>query len=509
MILEGIVTTVGPDGAVNIAPMGPHVDEAMRRFTLRPFPTAQTYKNLCAHGEGVLHVTDDVLVLAQAAVGRVEPPPLLRPAEQVRGFVLSEACRYYEFRVVAMDTSEPRLRITCEVVHAARQRDFFGFNRAMNAVVEAAILATRTHLLSRAEIDAAYARLGVIVGKTGGPREREAFEFLQRYVAHQGGGPTAGSGWACVRAPSRLHFGLLGLPAAAGHWPDLEGHVTVPARHFGGAGLMVREPGVELAVRFSDRWSAEGPSADRALAFARRCTEVPCEVVVRRCAPEHAGLGTGTQLGLAVARALAALHGDSAPANELARRVGRGLRSAIGIHGFARGGFLVEGGKAVADEISPLVARVDFPDEWRLVIGLPAAVQGLHGAAESRAFGGGVSTTLQTADALCRLVLLGMLPALESRDLRAFGEALYDFNRRAGDLFRAAQGGIYADARIAEAVAFLRRSGVAGVGQSSWGPATFAVVEADEAPEVARRWSKWWGPAGGEVWVTEAQNRGA
>src|SRR5437879_1956426 len=147
MILEGIVTTISPEGAINIAPMGPHVDAGMDHFLLRPFPSAQTYRNLRAHGEGVLHVTDDVLLLAQAAVGTVEPlPPLLR-ATKVRGFVLADACRWYEFRVASFDTSEQRVRIECEIVHAERLRDFFGFNRAKHAVVEAAILATRLHLL--------------------------------------------------------------------------------------------------------------------------------------------------------------------------------------------------------------------------------------------------------------------------------------------------------------------------------------------------------------------------
>src|SRR5438046_4802316 len=130
MILEGIVTTISPSGGVNVAPMGPRVEADMRRLVLRPFPTAQTYHNLKAHGEGVLHVTDDVLLLARAALGPVEPPPPLMPAVQVRGFVLREACRFYEFRVRSMDESEQRVRIEAEVVHAERLRDFFGFNRA-------------------------------------------------------------------------------------------------------------------------------------------------------------------------------------------------------------------------------------------------------------------------------------------------------------------------------------------------------------------------------------------
>jgi hypothetical protein len=182
MILEGIVTTISPNGVVNIAPMGPHVDADMRRLLLRPFPTAQTYRNLKAHGEGVLHVTDDVLLLARAALGPVEPPPAQVPAAHVRGFVLSGACRFYEFRVRSVDDTEQRVRIEADVVHRGRLRDFFGFNRAKHAVVEAAILATRTDFLPLDDIQAEYDKLAVIVDKTGGEQEREAFAFLRRHV---------------------------------------------------------------------------------------------------------------------------------------------------------------------------------------------------------------------------------------------------------------------------------------------------------------------------------------
>ena len=109
MILEGIVTTVAEDGRVNIAPMGPQVGATMDRFVLRPFRSAQTYRNLKTCGEGVLHVTDDVLLLAQAALGPVDPPPSLMPASRIRGFVLQNSCRYYEFRVVHLD--DPVLRL--------------------------------------------------------------------------------------------------------------------------------------------------------------------------------------------------------------------------------------------------------------------------------------------------------------------------------------------------------------------------------------------------------------
>ncbi len=183
MILEGIVTTVSATGEVNIAPMGPDVGAVPDRFLLRPFRTSQTYRNLAAHGEGVLHVTDDVLLLARAALGPVTPPPALLPAAAVRGFILRDACRYSEFRVRRLDDREERCRIEAEVVHAGRLRDFFGFNRAKHAVVEAAILATRIAFLPRAQIEAEFRKLAVIVDKTGGPAEKEAFAFLAAHVA--------------------------------------------------------------------------------------------------------------------------------------------------------------------------------------------------------------------------------------------------------------------------------------------------------------------------------------
>jgi hypothetical protein len=183
MILEGIITTISPAGRLNIAPMGPRVDPGMSRLLLRPFRTARTYANLKSHGEGVFHVTDDVLLLARAAIGPVEPPPPVFHATQVLGFVLEGACRYYEFRVLDIDDREERSRIDVEVLHAGRLRDFFGFNRAKHAVVEAAILATRTDFLPPAEIEAEYRKLAVLVDKTGGEREHEAFALLQRHVA--------------------------------------------------------------------------------------------------------------------------------------------------------------------------------------------------------------------------------------------------------------------------------------------------------------------------------------
>jgi uncharacterized protein len=182
MILEGIVTTLSPEGEINVAPMGPRVTPAMDRLVLRPFRTAHTYQNLKAHGEGVFHVTDDVLLLARTAVGTVNPLPPMMPAQHVRGSVLLDACRYYEFRVLSVDDRQERSRFETLVVHSGRLRDFVGFNRGKNAVLEAAILATRISILPFPEIEAEFRRLHVLVEKTGGAEEKEAFAFLTEYV---------------------------------------------------------------------------------------------------------------------------------------------------------------------------------------------------------------------------------------------------------------------------------------------------------------------------------------
>lgn len=179
MILEGLVTTLDPDGSPHLAPMGPRVAGDFSRFTLRPFPTSNTYHNLVRHPEGVLHVTDDALLLAKAAIGVIDVMPPLRAAECVRGFVLEDSCRHFEFVARSIDASCERVTIEADVVHTGRTRDFFGFNRAKHAVLEAAILATRLHFLPLGEVASEFKKLRVIVEKTGGPAELAAMDMLE------------------------------------------------------------------------------------------------------------------------------------------------------------------------------------------------------------------------------------------------------------------------------------------------------------------------------------------
>lgn len=181
MILEGLVTTLGPDGILNVAPMGPRVGSSMAHFVLRPFRSSTTYRNLRQHGEGVFHVTDDVLLLARTAIG-LPPDAPTRPAEAVSGAVLLGSCRYYEFRVTDIDDRQERTTIQAETVASGRLRDFFGFNRAKHAVIEAAVLATRIDFQPLDQVLEELHRLAAPVRKTGGDDEIAAFALLLDHV---------------------------------------------------------------------------------------------------------------------------------------------------------------------------------------------------------------------------------------------------------------------------------------------------------------------------------------
>lgn len=284
-----------------------------------------------------------------------------------------------------------------------------------------------------------------------------------------------------VTAPARLHFGMLDPAGAA-------------ARRFGGVGVGVEHPRVVVAVceRRGDGVVVDGSQAARAAVFARRCWTAfgltgGARVSVLEAIPPHMGLGSGTKLGLAIARALAELAGIAAGPGELADASGRGARSSVGCWTFAAPGLVVEGG--VHDEgacLSPLLARHAMPERWRCVLALPLGAQGLAGGAEKRVFGEleGVQTR---ESSVSRLVLTALLPGLVQRDIEEFGAALTQIQREVGSLFEQPQGGVY-HPRAAPLVHALLELGVTGVGQSSWGPAVYGIVDGpDAAVEVAVR----------------------
>jgi hypothetical protein len=189
LIVETIVTTVAGDGTVNCAPMG--VEWGDDAIVLKPFLETATYRNLMATRAAVVNLIDDVRVFARAAISN--PEYATGPATAVRGVVLADCCSWRELEVQAIDSSPPRSRIETRVVHHGVRREFIGFNRARHAVLEAAIYATRLHMLPRAFIDSEIARLQVIVDKTAGPQESEAMALLAAHISATPATPSTGT----------------------------------------------------------------------------------------------------------------------------------------------------------------------------------------------------------------------------------------------------------------------------------------------------------------------------
>lgn len=191
MILEAIVTSIDLNGTVNLAPMGPVVADDFgaqknpERLVLKPFRSSLTYQNLMATGKAVVHVTDDVSLIAKTAVGKLsssEIAGLVRQWDDSQWWRLRICHRWMAVQVEAVSEEQPRVEMDCRVVHSEVEKPFFGFNRAKFAVIEAAILATRTHLLSADQIQEELSRLQPLIDKTGGQTEQTAFDFLRKTI---------------------------------------------------------------------------------------------------------------------------------------------------------------------------------------------------------------------------------------------------------------------------------------------------------------------------------------
>ena len=490
MILEGLITTRSPDGQPHLAAMGPEVDPVelktgrIETLVLKPFATSQTARNLAATPAGVFQLTDDVLLLARTVAGGGPRPDLL-PAAVIDGWRLADAPLALEFRIVSADRSGERQRLVARVERVHQGRPFVGHVRARHAVVEAAILVTRLHMIPAPEIAARFAELRTLVEKTGGPEEHEAFSILADRVAAATSPqvpPTCLQGVE-VRTPARFHLGMFSFGDPL-------------ARSFGGTGLMLEEPGFVVRVRSAAAFAGRGPQGDRAVAFARHCAatwQLPAdqafEVEVVAAPRSHVGLGSGTQLALAVAAAIeglavrpAAGERSFAPreALALARAAGRGRRSSVGLHGFATGGLLVEAGRLGADklaaplEASPLVARAVLPPTWRGVIIIERGMEGLHGDAERQAFLALPPVDRGVTAELARIALLELVPAALEGRFEAFAEAFGAYGRLAGVPFASASSTLPFHRSIETIIDRLAALGVRGAAQSSWGPAVLA-----------------------------------
>jgi beta-RFAP synthase len=288
----------------------------------------------------------------------------------------------------------------------------------------------------------------------------------------------------------------------------------IGARRFGGGGVAVEFPRVVVAVRPASGQEviALGSQAGRATAFAGRARDAfghrgGLEVEVREAIPPHAGLGSGTKLGLAVALGVAELAGIAAGPQQLAAASGRGARSSVGCWTFAAPGLVIEAGVRDGGWISPLVARHPMPERWRCVLALPLGGEGLSGDAEERFFDR-LHERPAREPSVSRLLLTALLPGLVSGDIDEFGAALTEIQREIGSMFATEQGGVF-HPRAAPVVDALHALGVGAVGQSSWGPSVYGIVDGPErATEVADRLRDAVG-SGTEVRVVDFDRRGA
>ena len=291
--------------------------------------------------------------------------------------------------------------------------------------------------------------------------------------------PTRGSASASeihITAPARLHLGFLDPDGALG-------------RRFGSIGLAISEPSTQLVATSADKTTVSGQECARTeqlIAHFKSAFDVAghFNMTVRQAIPSHAGLGSGTQLALAIGASMLRLHGRRATAPEIGAALNRGARSAIGMTAFSDGGFVIDGGKADESHPPPVVARVEFPDRWRIVLAIDTETHGIHGKRETEAFAELASFPEAQAAHLCHITLMQMLPALLDEDIAEFGRAVTEMQASIGTYFAPVQGGsTFSSPRVEKIVRKMGMLGGHGIGQSSWGPTGFAFFDSQDAAE--------------------------
>ena len=305
-----------------------------------------------------------------------------------------------------------------------------------------------------------------------------------------------------IRTGARLHFGPLSYRPETG-------------RSFGGIGLMVERPGVELTAtsRTGRRPSGiDSPRTQQLLtSFKDRLPvlQFAFQVDLAEEIPAHQGLGSGTQLSLALMEALLALRGEQASITRLAELAARGDRSAVGLYGYEQGGFLFDAGHAPGESIGQLACRVDFPEEWPVLLLHPQDARGLSGAVELKAFEQLGAMPELTCGRLCRLALTELLPAIQSRNFHDFTVALFEYGQLVGDFFRQTQGGVFASPAMRQLLQQFPHVAHTGMAQSSWGP-TIAMFAENEshASELRRQLRELIPDQTCRIEITRARNRG-
>jgi beta-RFAP synthase len=307
---------------------------------------------------------------------------------------------------------------------------------------------------------------------------------------------------------------------------DLDGSL---GRKFGSIGLAISEPSIKAAARFSDGpekisvAARRGADAETILKYARKFfgderakaaganKNRPCEIEVENSAPSHKGFGSGTQIALCVVSSLMGLYGIPGGARVAAEISGRGLRSGIGIAAFDGGGFIIDGGAETNSGSPPLTLfRLNFPENWKIVLVIPPGGAGLSGEAERGAFAG-VMPGAERSREICHIVLMKLLPSLLEKKLRSFGEAIERIQEINGDSFSPWQSGRFASPAAEDLFRVMRKSGATGLGQSSWGPAMYGFAEGSENAEAIARCAReaFAGVEGLQIQIVSARNTGA
>jgi len=319
-----------------------------------------------------------------------------------------------------------------------------------------------------------------------------------------------------VETPSRIHLGLI----------DMHGGI---GRVDGGIGIALQEPGILLEVSQAQETVATGgderarATAGKVAARVLAATRLPGGVAItlRRVYPSHVGLGSGSQIALAVARGISGIFGLDLPTVELARMAGRGGTSGIGAAAFDRGGFIVDGGHAFgagaekADfrpsaasggvRPAPVIARHDFPPDWRIVLATPRIPAGASGGEEVDIFRTACPVPLEEVRETCHEVLMRMLPGVVDRDLDLFGRAV---NRIQELGFKKVELSLQ-PATIHDLMGAMRDAGAACAGMSSFGPTVYAITDTGEAQVLGAAECFLADHGGGEAWVSAPRNTGA
>jgi beta-ribofuranosylaminobenzene 5'-phosphate synthase len=306
-----------------------------------------------------------------------------------------------------------------------------------------------------------------------------------------------------VTVPARLHLGFLDLNGGLG-------------RQFGGVGLAIGNFKTSLSIRPANHSDISGPESERVrqyvLTMERTLAEGGAHAVkVLQSVPAHAGLGSGTQLALAVASGIRRLHNLPLEIEEDALRLGRGARSGIGIGLFHRGGLVVDGGHGKQTRVAPIISHLPFPEHWRVLVILDLKRSGVYGHDEMSAFATLAPMPEIEAAQICRLVLMKALPAFAEQDIVSFGAAIKELQVQLGNHFARAQGGGgFASPAVASVLAALDEAGAHGIGQSSWGPTGFAFAASAEEAERLMRLAKEQSAAKElDIQVCSGLNRGA